>query len=622
MTPALARLYQFAADIFRPVPKIEPAKWVSDNIRIPPPYNKIADRIDLRMTPYVREFINECVNPANKEITACWGAQTCKTTAVCGVISWFLVMEPCAVGWMMPSITAAESFSKERWVPMVMASPALKEKAVITKTAFTNSSQRFEAAQLNFIGSNSAVNTSSRPLKVGIQDELDKAGEGTSKEGSSDDLFSSRIAASDDGKLIRTSTPSTAEGFIWRHFLAGDQRRLHCPCPHCAKPVNFVFSKKDTQLTITGNEAELKWDEKAKNEDGSWDMDRVEASAYMECPHCLGQIKTHHKTKMLRESVWIATNPNGGRGKISFHLSSFYAPWASRAFGSIAKEFLTKKANKDLHGFVNETLAEPYVSQDGEVSARHCADITPELPAGWWHQITVDIQKDHEWAAVVRWDRDGNSQTVLAQKIFGDGDIMELQSRFCVPDHLVCLDSGNNATDVYRRCLAHGKQVPIRGRALPLHVGWTPVKGEPRQYFLNPLTKGRTAYRLIYIDPFIGDQTGMQNKVQIPLLEVATYGVKDELDELRHGKKAVKFEISSLVDQAVFWKHMDGERPVYETNGRGKQWKVWKPKSKGWPNHLLDCMVYQIALHRHQVDLPAPTVSAPPAARQTAAVGR
>lgn len=599
--PPNKAMTEAALRIFAPKTKERPSAWCARELRLPPPFNKNGDKIDYALSPFLPEMIDQIGELYVTDLAACIGSQGGKTTWMTAMRAWRMVHRPCAWGIMWPNTNKVMEYSNTRWRPMCEISPALNAIRKKGKVEWKALEQHFSGGIVLMFGSGSPANIASTPLTVVEMDELDKVSGETDTEANSAELFASRVKRSDDALRIRASTPSVAEGFIWKHFCEGDQRRYFIPCPHCSKDITLVFDKESTQLTLIGNESSVVIPPECR-ENNVWNLDRVRAETYIECCHCKGKIYDSQKTKMNRLGKWVATNPTAPRGKVSFHLSSLYVPGRATSWGQIAVDFLEGKRNGSLHDVVNNMLAEPYVSQDGEVSARKCAEITPELPAGWWVQLAVDVQKDHEWAVVARFDITGNCQVLHAQKTHGIGEIRELQERFGVADHHVVMDSGFDTSRVYQECLRFGRTVPLPGRPLPLHIGWTPIKGTPKAYFLNPETKGRSLYRVIHIDPFIGDHDARQGRMQIPLLEAASDGFKDEIMELRHGRKEVSFDVSSSVDQAEFWRHMDGERRQPRWTGKTTVME-WIPKSKSWPNHYLDCIVYHYALHRWQVDL-------------------
>jgi len=121
------------------------------------------------------------------------------------------------------------------------------------------------------VWSNSPAALASIPARVVILDEVDKFNEGGRKEADAVNLAEQRTKTFSNPKRIKTSTPTLSDGLIWQEFAKTDQRRRFMPCPHCGKLVLFAWSKAFTVFPLTGNEAFIKWDSKARRpKDNSW----------------------------------------------------------------------------------------------------------------------------------------------------------------------------------------------------------------------------------------------------------------------------------------------------------------------------------------------------------------
>lgn len=601
----ISDLDSHAASLFAPRSTVLPADWARDNLTLPQPFAPNGPKIDFDLSPYLIEPLNWYATPGEKEMSLCTGSQWGKTLILTAGRAWVMLCQPCVFGVMWPVSAKVEEYADTRWRPMCEQSPAMDAIRNKSKGGWKILSQKFRNAQCLFYGSNSPSMLASTPMQWVEIDEGDKAADATKKEAAASELFPNRIKRAKGGSIVRASTPSTVDGFIWKYFLRGDQRRWHVPCPCCGKEVTFVFDAAQTQLPLIGNEASVVIPDECK-EEGEWNMDRVKALTYMKCPHNGCRIEDHHKKEMNRRGRWVATNPKAARGKRSYHGSSLYVVGSKTTFGAIAVAFLEGKQDRNLQDVVNGMLAEPFASQTGEVPFRPEAAQDAKPAADSWLQMIVDVQLDHEWALVCRVDMAGNMTAIHAEKTHGWHDVRALQLRYELPDYMVWADSGGgNQGRVYAACMDYGRPVTLPGRNLPVHLGWSPVKGEPKHFFRDPLAQSaRSLWHFIYVDPYAGHNLGIAGKVQVPLYEVATHGVKDVFDDLKNGRlKTAKFELAQdlqgNVSKAEVWKHLEGEIKVMAWTQNGMR-PVWKLKSRKTPNHLLDCMVYQIAMQQHQ----------------------
>jgi phage terminase large subunit GpA-like protein len=601
----ISNLLATAAGLFAAKILPRPSTWARDNLILPAPFDTNGPRIDYDLGPFVVEPIDWYADRGEKEMALCFGSQAGKTLILTAGRAWVMLCQPCVFGVMWPVSAKVEEYCDTRWRPMCEQSPVMDGIRDKSKGGWKILAQKFKGAMALFYGSNSPSMLASTPMQWVEIDEGDKAADATKKEAAASELFPNRIKrAKGNTGIVRASTPSTVDGFIWKYFLRGDQRRWFVPCPCCAKEILFVYDVDQTQLPVIGCEASLVIPETCKVE-GEWDMNLVRRDAHMKCPHCEGKIYDHQKRAMNRLGKWKATNPGSSKGRRSYHLSSLYVPGSKTSFGSIAVSFLEAKADGTLQDVVNSMLAEPFASQTGEVPFRPETDGMSKPLDLSWLQMTVDVQNDHEWALVCRVDMEGNMTAIHAEKTHGWHDVRALQLQYGIPDTCVWVDSGgNNQARVYAACMDYGKPISMLGRQLPVHFGWTPCRGEGRKYFINSDTKGRSLWHFIYVDPYAGHNMGIAGKIQVPLFEIATHGVKDTFDDLKNGRlKTVKFLVASdlkgNVSKPELWKHLEGEVKTLARTQNGMQF-VWKLKSRKTPNHFLDCCVYHIAMQQYQ----------------------
>lgn len=543
---------------------------------------------------YVCEVLEDFKSASVSDEVLVWGSQSRKTGTLMGGQAWRLANDPCGVLWVMPSITLAKKFSRQRWRSMVEASEGTRHliPTGAHRHDWATLEQRLGSNTINFVGSNSPSNLASNPCRVVILDEVDKFADAGGGEADAVTLAEQRTKDQPSPQRWKTSTPTVYEGLIWQEFLKGDQRRYFVPCPHCSKPVVFAWSKDFTVFKITGAEAFIFWDKEAKRQDGSWDYERVEASAHALCPHCSYKILDNQKTAMVRAGKWAATAPNATPGFVSRHLPSLYAASTETTFGKLAVKFL--KATDKL-GFITGDLAEPYQGQD---RGRQRVELVSSMidRAGATKLLTVDCQakSPHFWYVVRAW-KDGNSEAIEAGNVDAWSELADIQKRHEIPATAVFVDSGYGAKDdaeVYRNCASNSTLMDFGGK--PVCVGWMPTKGLPgRELFLNAATKVRVPFTVKSLDPHVG--TYLQGKASIDMLEFRGDAFKDILQSLREGRGTGKWSVDKEVATEIYWKHLDAEVKTLVQNHFGRRKWVWMLRHQAWPNHLLDCEVIQLA---------------------------
>ena len=94
----------------------------------------------------------------------------------------------------------------------------------------------FPGGFIAMAGANSAAFPGIRPVRVVLQDKVDRYPASAGKEGDPSDLADKRCVTFWNRKKVKTSTP-TIKGIsrIEKAYMESDQRRYWVPCPHCGK---------------------------------------------------------------------------------------------------------------------------------------------------------------------------------------------------------------------------------------------------------------------------------------------------------------------------------------------------------------------------------------------------
>jgi len=590
MTPTQQRrsvaemLYKHFADPFRG----SVSDWCVANVIFDEPGNR--GPFSLAGREYVREALDDWGDTDINDCVEVFGSQTGKTAKNMAGAAWSLANDPCGMIWAMPSERLAQSFSETRWQTMLRASPAIA--CMIPEGAerhsFKNLEQRIGASLLNFVGSNSPSNLASRPARKLVLDEVDKFDEGTEREADAVTLLEQRTKAQPYPFRVKTSTPTIIEGLIWQEFLKGDQRRYFLPCPHCGKEILLVWSENFTALPKQGCESYVTWDKEAKK-DGKWDLDRVLATAHVECCHCKSTITDSDKPAMVAKGIWRAT-AKAVLGFRSRQLSSLYACSPETTFGKLAVKFLQSvNSLTGVQGFINGDLAEPYVGQDQTQRRTERIEVSTPID-GWRKIICADFHQNapYIWWAARAWNG-GNSHGIEAGSCYQFEELRAIQERLVVNDVDVAIDSGYNPSEVFAACLEYGTQIERPGQC-PLHFGWMPTRGvDGDKDFYDRATKSKRKWMVEERDPHAGKSGAGQ--IAIERLMFAAEFYEDILAALRKGKGEFKWSVSEAMNTSDYWKHMDGHKKVQQ----GRKW-TWMPRHRYWPDHLLDCEKQQVAI--------------------------
>ena len=320
--------------------------WAENNIVLSPMESAdMAGPFSAAVTPFIKEPLECFRDESVSEVSLVFATQVVKTLMIMLGVSWWLEHNSGRCIWVMDTENNARSFSETRWQPLLRDCDALAKLIPADKDEFKKLQQRVGQSLIHFVGSNSPGNLASRPADLGVMDEVDKFATTSAREANAVELLEQRTKSRANTKIIKTSSPTTEEGLIWKSYLHGDQRQYFVPCPHCEKMQVLEFEN-------------VEWDQTAKTSKG-WNFEQVRNSARYICPDCHGEIHDGHKTRMLRGGEWRPTNPHAAPGVRSYQLTSLYSPWAKTSFGALAVEFLKCKARFDMKGWDNGYMARP-----------------------------------------------------------------------------------------------------------------------------------------------------------------------------------------------------------------------------------------------------------------------
>jgi phage terminase large subunit GpA-like protein len=296
---------------------------------------------------------------------------------------------PASMLVVVPTLDVRERWVKQRFDPMVEATPALAKIFDARRRRSGSNSEAikdYPGGMVIFGGANSPASLASMPIKYVINDEIDRFPWEVGQEGDPLELIRKRQQTFPRRKELNVSTP-TIKGAsrIDELFMAGDQRYYHVPCPHC------------------GDLLVLKW------ANLHWTMNpatkRPTAAVYV-CEHCGSEIEEHHKTDMLREygyggsARWIALNPDALDR--SYHINGLYAPLGlGLRWVEMARKWISAQGdNTKLKAFINLDLGEPWEDRTNSISHKTLAERAEpynlrEIPLGCLKLTCgVDVQGD------------------------------------------------------------------------------------------------------------------------------------------------------------------------------------------------------------------------------------
>lgn len=563
-----------------PPPDLTIDEWAEQTVVLPRAVSAEPGPISLDRTPYLREILRLVTDPEVEEITLCFSTQLGKTLTSILIPLYFLDQDPWPCLIVSPREDDAISLNTDRLQKIIQESPQLARHLTGAANDMTREAIRLNGASIHFVGANSPAALASRAICILILDETDKYPPFSGREADPIALAMERTRTFLFRKILKDSTPTTEQGYIWQEYRASDRRRYWVPCPHCGAHQVLTFGSR------APGAPGIHWPVEER------DPERVieRTLAWYECVACHGRIDDAHKPAMLRAGVWAPEAQKVGPGgellgdapprrRVGYHLSALYSPWLT--WSQIAAQFLrSKDALNLLMNFRNSWLAELWEEKVEEVKGEHIRSRMADYEACQIpveaHVLTagVDVQADHLWYVIRAWGAYGESWLIRAGQVptweslhavlfLAQYPVIGRSER--IPLAMVCIDAGFRHDEVYNYCRSTGSQA-IRGDSRPQRT-FRVTKHQHADGSTSPLVMIDTDYYKAKIHRLIRIKQGDPGAWHV------------------HRGTAEEYVV-----------HMTSEQRVRVKDKRtGRFYYRWKTITEGAPNHLFDCEIYALA---------------------------
>lgn len=564
-------LQQAWRDAWKIPERLKPSEWAERNRVLSTAESSEPGRWNNSRTPYLVGIMDAVCETGVEEIVFVKPTQVGGSETLRNLLGYFIDNDPGPCLIVMPSEASAEEMVRDRIRPLLDTTPALKRHVLPNREDNTLSCIKLDSMPIFTGWAGSPQSLASKPCRYVLPDEIDKYPPFSGREADPLSLAAERTQTFLHRKrIIKTSTPTTRDGAIWKAWEAcGDKRRFYVPCPHCGEYQILVFPQ------VRWPKGELEKNQRA-------DEVTNRKLAYYECKQCAGKIVDGHKPKMLNKGVWLSEGQSidkngtiaGDRPKtkkVGFHLNSLYSPW--QTFSEIAAEFIRAEGDIGLTmGFRNSRLAEPFEEQvesnrPSEIQIRTQSAPQPCTVPEWAEMVimTADVQKDLLWYVVRAWGRGFRSQLIKYGRVFTFDDCFREafetsigerhQARYC---DLICVDGK------YRT----GEVLEFAAR-LPSNIF---------------VTQGVTGGRPV--------MCWDERAEGVQYLKVNTLLSKDRLQQMLSDADPTRWRVHSQIGDD-YCQQIASEHKILDPKSRRY---VWQPKYKGIANHLFDCEANQCAV--------------------------
>lgn len=347
--------------ILRKRRKIRVSEWAEKNRVLT--MSAVPGRWRNEVTPYSVGIMDAIAFPSVRVASIAKCPQSGLSEAVHNYVGSVIDQDPGPVLYTFPDKDMAEENSRDRILPMIKSSRRLR--SYLTGTRNDESLMRINMAHMPIYlaWASSPSRLGNKPIKIAVDDEVDKYQARGSKETSAINLIDKRLTTYRQvSKHIKISTPTIETGNIWVAVNTEAEVVFHfwARCPECGRhqlmrfsQINFLLHCRDPKEMLRKNLARY------------------------ECEHCSAHWDDHVRNQAVALGEWRSQGPDDDRGlelfaylnahrpqNIGFHLPAWIPRFNTLAYCAAAfletlsgspADRLDKKKN-----FANQIEARPY----------------------------------------------------------------------------------------------------------------------------------------------------------------------------------------------------------------------------------------------------------------------
>lgn len=434
--------------------------------------------------PHLKEPMDVITDPKTETAVLHGSAQGGKTEIILNSCGFFIHLDSSAIHVYMPTVELSESFSKDRFMPMIRDTPELSDLFPPARSRDTENKilhKSFKGGRISFFGSNAPSGFRQRAARIIIFDDIDGFNPGgAGEEGDQIKLGIKRATTFLDRKIILSGTPTITDiSRIDDAFFDSDQRHYNAPCHKCSTLQKLIW------------------------ENVKWADGKPETAIYV-CFKCGSGWNDSQRREMLGQGQWVSEAEF--RGIPGFHFSDIINPFVR--LGAMAKDFLDSKHKADhgntpaLQTWTNLSLGQSFAHTAHKIDAdplltRRENYSVAALPAGVLYLTgSADIQGDRIEADIVGWRVEKRGDTPESwgiehinlpgdpdeEPVWNDLEAVTLREYRTEDGRTLrigafCIDAGFKGDHVYRFCSTKvGRYIyAILGRGGPRPI-W-PIRG-------------------------------------------------------------------------------------------------------------------------------------------------
>lgn len=399
---------------FVPRPLRDADEWAEAELVLPTEETEDAGQFRLSRAPYAA-FVLKLLSPRSLTRIVSFQAPAQVTKTLVGLIVAFhrIVDHPCRIWFVFPTDLMARDFKRDRFDPLVEASPSLRAlipKQKAREGGHTKTFLKVPGGSVKFVGANVPWALRSTPVKLLIEEEYDALSRALKGEGSASGIAEARTRRVRRAKIYRNSTPTIAgvSAIVTAVQESESCYEYQVPCPHC-----------DVRQVLRWEQ--MRYEKPPTPEHGTL---LSVPGVTVACVACERPIEERHKPALRARGEWVA-KWNLGSKSVGVDGSSL-ALLAERPWGEMVAKYLRGLGDEQtMREFWNLDLGLPYEQDtsapDVDLLLARREPYQPGVVPRGARFLTCGVDWQDGWikSAVWAWGRNGESWSIDVRVLVG-----------------------------------------------------------------------------------------------------------------------------------------------------------------------------------------------------------
>lgn len=415
-----------AFSLLRPPEKISSVDWAAKYRYISPEASANYGKFNPLLTPYFLAYYHVLDSYGKITVVAMKASQIGFTEVLNNILGRRVHHSLGSALVLFPNKGKAYDFSREKFKPMVDATPVLKEslKGKLSLDRQTWHFIVFKGGFIKFLTGASVSSMKSTSAPALFVEEPDDIKQNVGGQGHGIEGFSQRSKTYDNSILSYGGTP-TIEGAsnVAEAYENSNQMEYHVPCHECGEFHVLSFDYLKTPK-YSGGYLDPIYGENDLN------------NAYYFCPHCGSIWSFEQKNINVRKAIesnfygWVAKRPESP--VYGFHFSELLSPFAGSSFYHLEKSrldaeiALAEGKEGKMISYINNRRGLPYKPSVEVTLPQHLKEAAQDYEHGIVPKggiictAEIDVQHDRFSVTIHAHGRFGNIYLIAWEEIYGN----------------------------------------------------------------------------------------------------------------------------------------------------------------------------------------------------------